>query len=65
MCLFGGEIRRMKNFREKIGRKTFLECVCWVGRKENKLWGPGVFSPVSPKSFFSNMERKLRKKLIK
>ena len=35
VCLFGGEIERMKNFGEKIGRKTFLECV-WLGREEGK-----------------------------
>ena len=35
VCLFGGEIGRMENFEEKIGRKTFLECV-WFGREEGK-----------------------------
>ena len=35
VCLFGGEIGWKKNFGEKMGRKTFLECV-WLGRKEGK-----------------------------
>ena len=53
VCLFEGEIRWMKNFREKMGRKTFLTVFGWVGRKENKWWGPGVFSPGPPKIFLS------------
>ena len=60
MCLFGGEIRWMKNFRKKMGRKTFLTVFDWVGRKDNKWWGQGVFSPGPPKSFLSKMERKLK-----
>ena len=35
VCLFGGEIELMENFGEKIGMKTFLECV-WLGGKEEK-----------------------------
>ena len=35
VCLFGGEIGWMENFGEKIGRKTFLECV-WLGGEEGK-----------------------------
>ena len=35
VCLFGGEIGWMKNFKEKMGRKTFLECV-WLGGEEGK-----------------------------
>ena len=31
MCLFGDKIGWKKNFREKIGMKTFLECV-WLSR---------------------------------
>ena len=58
MCLFGGEIGWMENFREKMGRKTFLECV-WLG-KENKWWGPSVFSSGPPKSFLRKMEKKLK-----
>ena len=69
VCLFGGEIRWMENFREKMGRKIFLECVWlggeesvfgWVGRKENKWWGLGIFFPNLPKSFLSKIERKLK-----
>ena len=37
LCLFGGEIRWMENFREKMERKTFLNMLAWVGMKENKL----------------------------
>lgn len=32
-CLFGGEIGKMKNFGEKMGRKFFLECVWLVGEE--------------------------------
>ena len=35
MCLFGGEIEWMKDFGEKMGRKTFLKCV-WLGGEEGK-----------------------------
>ena len=35
VCLFGGEIGWMKNFEEKMGRKTFLECV-WLDGEEEK-----------------------------
>ena len=59
MCLFGGETRRMENFGEKIGGKTFLECVWMSGEKGNKWWGLGIFSPGPPKCFLSKMERKL------
>jgi len=36
--------------------------VCFVGRgkKENKLWGPSVFSQALLKSFLPKMERKLK-----
>ena len=57
--LFGGEIGWMKNFGEKMGRKTFLSVFGWVGRKENKWWGLGIFSPDPPKSFLHKMEKKL------
>ena len=36
VCLFGGGIGWMENFGEKMGRKTFLECVWLGGEKENK-----------------------------
>ena len=35
MCLFGDEIEWMKDFGEKMGRKTFLKCV-WLGGEEGK-----------------------------
>ena len=35
VCLFGGEIKWMKNFEEKMRRKTFLEWV-WLGGKKGK-----------------------------
>ena len=35
VCLFESEIGRMENFEEKIGRKTFLECV-WLSGEEGK-----------------------------
>ena len=35
VCLFGSEIGMMENFEEKIGRKTFLECV-WLSGEEGK-----------------------------
>ena len=35
VCLFGGEIRWMKNFGKKMRRKTFLEYV-WLGGEEGK-----------------------------
>ena len=45
VCFFGCEIGWMENFGEKMRRKTFLSVFGWLERKENKLWGPGVFSP--------------------
>ena len=58
--LFAGEISWMENFGEKMGRKTFLSMFGWMGRKENKLLAPSVFSPGLPKSFLPKMERKLK-----
>ena len=60
VCLFGSEIRWMENFGEKMGKKTFLSMFGWMGRKENKLMAPSVFSPGLPKSFLPKMERKLK-----
>ena len=60
MCLFRGEIGWMENFGEKIGRKTFWSVFGWVGRKENKLWGPSVFSPGPPKSILPKLKKKLK-----
>ena len=47
----------MKNFGEKMGRKTFFSVFGWVGRKENKWWGPGVFFLSQPKSSPQNKEK--------
>ena len=58
--MFGGEIGSMENFREKMGRKTFLSVFGWMGRKKNKWWGLGVFSLDPPKSFLSKIKRKLK-----
>ena len=33
MCLFGGEIRWMENFGEKMGSKTFLSVFHWEGEE--------------------------------
>ena len=63
MCLFRGEIRWMENFGEKIGRKTFLSMFGWMGRKENKWWGPCVFFLDPPKSFLLKIEKKLKGKI--
>ena len=49
----------MKNFGEKIEMKTLLNVFGWVERKENKLWGSGVFSLGPPKNFLPKIERKL------
>ena len=62
MFLFGGEIGWMKNFREKIGIKTFLTVLGWVGSKENKLWGPCIFFLGPPKSSLQNGEKTEGKK---
>ena len=51
MCLFGGEIRWMENFGEKMGRKSFL-----VG-----VWLENTRAP--PKCFLSKMERKLKREI--
>ena len=32
----------------------------WIGRKENKLWGPNIFSLDPLKFFLSKIERKLK-----
>ena len=61
--MFGGEIGRMKNFREKKGMKTFLTVLGWVGSKENKLWGPCIFSLGPPKSSLQNGKKTEGRKL--
>ena len=50
-------------FEEKIRMKTFWSVFGWMGRKKNKQWNSSVFSPVSPKSFLSKIERKLKGKI--
>ena len=35
VCLFGDEIGCMESFGEKMGRKTFFECI-WLDGKERK-----------------------------
>ena len=35
VCMFGDIIGWMKNFREKIGKKIFFECVC-LDKNEGK-----------------------------
>ena len=50
-------------FEEKIKKKTFWSVFGWMGRKKNKQWNSGVFSPVSPKSFLSIIKRKLKGKI--
>ena len=59
--MFGGKIGWMENFGEKMKGKLFWHVFGWIGRKENKWWGPGVFSLGPPKCFLSKMERKLSK----
>ena len=50
----------MKNFGEKVGRKTFWSVFGWVGRNKDKWWGLGVFSPGQPKNFLPKLERNLK-----
>ena len=50
----------MKNFGEKMEMKTLLSVFGWIERKENKWWGPGVFSLGPPKNFLPKIERKLK-----
>ena len=40
--------------------KIFWSVFGWVRRKENKLWGPSVFSLDLPKNFLPKMKRKLK-----
>ena len=35
VCLFGGKIKWMENFEEKIERKTLLKYI-WLGGEERK-----------------------------
>ena len=47
-----------KNERKRV-EKTFLRVFGWEGERGKWWWGSSVFSPGSPKSFLSKMERKL------
>ena len=40
MCLLGSETDWIENFKDKIGRKTFLKCI-WLDevKKKKKRWG--------------------------
>ena len=60
VCFFGSEIGWMENFRENMGRKTFLSVFGWIRRNENKWWSPGVFFSNLLKSFLPKMGRKLK-----
>ena len=40
MCLFGGKIRWMENFKEKMRRENFLEGVWLRGREGEMMVGP-------------------------
>ena len=51
---------RWKTLKKKWEEKLFWSVFGWMGRKENKWWDRGVFSPDPPKSFLSKMERKLK-----
>ena len=49
---FWGEIQWMENSEVKVRRKTFfLSVFSWMERKENKLWGSGIFFLDPPKYF--------------
>ena len=48
-----------KTLKRKWERKLFWSVFGWVGRKENKWWGPGVFSLSLPKCFLPKIKRKL------
>ena len=40
--------------------KLFSSAFGWMERKENKLWGLGIFYSGLPKSFLLKMRRKLK-----
>ena len=65
MCLFGGKIRWMENFEEKMRRKSFWSVFGWVEMKKNKWWSFSVFSPVPSKNSLRNEEKTERGKLMK
>ena len=47
--------------KKKWEEKLFWNVFGLVGRRENKLWDSGVFSPGPPKSFLPKMERKIKR----
>ena len=59
VCLFGGELGRMENFREKMRRKTFLVGVCLEGGKGKKLVGSRCFLSRLLKMFFLQNREKI------
>ena len=64
MCLFRGEVKRMENFGEKMGRKFFWSVFGWMRRMKNKWWGLCIFSSDLPKSFLFKIKRKLKRKIV-
>ena len=48
-----------KTLEEKWEEKCFWNLFGWVGRKENKWWGPSVFFLDPPNCFLPKIERKL------
>ena len=61
MCLFGGEIGRMKTLEKKIEMKNFL--VCFVRRGGKKINdGARVFSFRAYQKVLTKMKRKLKGK---
>ena len=49
-----------KVLERKWEGKLFLSAFGWMERKENKLWGLGIFYSGLPKSFLLKMRRKLK-----
>ena len=52
MCLFGSETENMKNFGEKMGKKTFFIDVWLKGGEGKKLIGLNCFLSTPTKMFF-------------
>ena len=62
--LFGGEIGWIENFREKIGRKFFLQCV-WLGGEKKKINGRvRVFSSRVHQKIFSSKLRENKRENV-
>ena len=51
---------RWKTLKKKWDKILLWSVFGWMGRKENKWWDRGLFSPDPPKSFLFKMERKLK-----